>query len=520
MRSLRRGTVAIILVLAGGVLPRPANAQMSCASLAMLAVPATITSAAAAPDGASCRVRGVFAPSDGFEVWLPMSGWNGKFMGVANLAGGGIVDTPFGMPMALARGYATAGTDGGHVGGAFDQIWALGHPELQIELGYRANHVMAGIAKAIVEAFYGVPAAHSYFMGCSSGGSQALMEAQRYPQDYDGIVVGAPGNPSTHMMAAYNWYSRSLHNDPASLIPPSTLPAIADAVLARCDARDGLADGLLADPRRCHFNPARLRCKGGAADTCLTRAQIAGLRNVYRGVRTSNRKRVFAGWVPGGEVGHGIDVRERGPTGAPTSGGWETWVLGPSPLQHTIQNDFFRYAVFEDPAWDWRTFDVDRDLPITVDKLGTALDAADPDLAPFEARGGKMIMFQGWSDAAVSPLNTIADYERVVAVSSPRRRIRSDLRETRDFFRLFMAPGMHHCAGGPGPNEFDVVGALEQWVEHGIAPDRIVATHRTSGIVDRTRALCPYPSVARYDGRGSIDDAASFSCGRGRGRRR
>ena len=479
----------------------------TCESLATLALPdTTITAGAQVPARGYCRVEGVIAPSIRFEVRLPDT-WNGKFQGVGNGGLAGFISF-YGLDVAVARGYATASTDTGHGGSPFDGSWALGRPDLVEDFGHRAIHVMTVTAKAIVEAYYGTPPARSYFVGCSTGGKQGLTEAQRYPDDYDGIVAGAPANFFTHLSAASNWVSQAVHEDPASVIPATKLPAIAAAVLAQCDARDRVSDGVIADPRRCRFRPKRLRCAGAETDACLTDAQITGLEKLYAGPRTSKGKRIYPGFLPGGELAAGTDV---GPGGEPSIGGWETWIVGTMPgLAHLIQDSFFKFLVFEDPAWDWRTFDFDRDVRIADTKLAAIVNATDPDLRRFRDRGGKLLMFHGWSDPAISARNSIDYWRSVVRVMRGRRR-------TDAFLRLFLAPGMQHCAGGPGPNVFDTVGALEQWVEQDAAPERLVATHRTAGIVDRTRPLCPHPRVARWDGVGDSDDAASFTCGRAGG---
>jgi feruloyl esterase len=501
--SVRAGWVVVLaLGLALGV-AAPGPASEPCADLITLALPdTTITSAVLVPASSAspafCGVQGVVAPAVQFEVRMPATGWNGKFQGVGNGAFAGNIATGS-LAAAVVQGYAAASTDTGHVGSPIDASWALGHPELVVDFGHRGIHVMTVAAKAIVEAFYGTPPTRSYFLGCSTGGKQALTEAQRYPDDYDGIVAGAPANYFTHLVMASNWIAQALHEDPASVIPTTQLPLIADAVLARCDAKDGIVDGVLDDPRRCRFRPGRLRCKGAAAPTCLTAAQVDGLKKVYTGPRLANGTRVFPGHPPGGEVG---------------SNGWGTWIASTGPtLGYLIQDSFFRFMVFEDAGFDWRTVEVDRDMPVVDAKLAAVLNATDPDLTPFQSRGGKLLMYHGWSDAAISPLNSIDYWKSVVATArgngSP---------PVEDFLRLFMVPGMQHCGSGPGPNTFDALAPLERWVEQDIAPDEIIATHATGGTVDRTRPLCPYPLVARWDGVGSTDDATSFSCARRRRR--
>ena len=494
---LRATTAFIAVIVARATYGAP------CESLTTLALPdTTITAAEYVPGGAYCRVRGFVVPAVRFEVALP-DAWNGKFMGMGNGGFAGIFSL---FPSTgIARGYATASTDTGHMGGMADASWAIGRPDLVEDFGHRAVHVMTVAAKAIVEAYYGTSPARSYFVGCSTGGKQGLTEAQRYPDDYDGILAGAPAHHFTRLMAAINWTARAVHEDPASIIPAAKVPTIAASVLARCDARDGVTDGVVDDPRRCRFRPKTLRCTGPETDACLTDAQVVGLQKVYAGPRTSKGKRIYPGYPPGGE----LPVRtDPGPAGEPSFGGWETWIVGTGlAFPHALQDTFFKFLVFEDPAWDWRTLDFDRDVKLADTKLAAVLNATDPDLRRFRDRGGKLLVFHGWSDSAITALGSIDYWKDVVRMMRGRRR-------TDPFFRLFLVPGMQHCAGGPGPCVFDGLGALEQWVEQAVAPDRIVAAHRLGGVVARTRPLCPYPRVARWDGVGSTDDAGSFDCAR------
>jgi len=437
---------------------------------------------------------------------MPTEGWNGKLLGVGNGGMGGYVNG-IGMTLGLQRGFATAGTDGGHVGSPFDASWALGRPDLLVDFGYRATHVMTVVAKAIIAAFYAEPATRAYFLGCSTGGRQGLIEAERYPADYEGIVAGAAANPLTAMPVIGNWVSQAVHDAPESVIPATKLPALAAAVLERCDGRDGVVDGVIDRPDRCRFRPSSIRCPRGATETdaCLTTAQAKGLKKLYAGPRRSRPRRAFPGFLPGGEVTSGGDL---GPAGEPNVGGWGAWIVGAPGFHHLIQNSFFKFAVFEDPDWDWRTFDFRHDAAFTREKLGDVLDAQG-DLDAFRSRGGKIVMYHGWSDPAIPPLVSVAYRRRVVGALGRRA--------TDDFLRLFMVPGMQHCAGGAGPNVFDPLQTLERWVEVDVPPDVIVATHRTDGVVDRSRPLCPYPQVAVWDGTGDSDAAASFSCRRRRG---
>ena len=395
------------------------------------------------------------------------------------------------MATALRRGYAAASTDTGHTGD--DMRFGQGHPEKLIDYGHRAIHVMTEAAKLIVRNAAGRFAERSYFVGCSAGGQQALSEAQRYPDDYDGIVAGDPANNRIRQTFGFlaSWIATH-DTDGASIIPPAKLALLTRSAVAACDAVDGLKDGLIDDPRRCTFDPATVACTSSADDaSCLTAPQVAAAKRMYEGTKHPRTgELIFTGWPRGSEG-----------FGAVASQGWRQYILDPvAPMR----SDFFRYWLFHDPNWDFRTVDLERDLAYAEQKL-PFLAAVEKDLTAFKKRGGKLLSYTGWLDPVVPLQDTVAYYEGVTkAMGGPAA--------TRDFYRLFMAPGMGHCAGGPGPNQFDALGALEQWVEKGVAPDSMVATHSTSGKVDRTRPLCPYPQVARYKGTGSIDEAASFSC--------
>jgi len=376
-----------------------------------------------------------------------------------------------------------------------------------IDFGYRAIHDMTTTARAVIRAYYGGPPAHSYFSSCSNGGRQALMEAQRYPDDYDGIIAGAPANYWTHLLANAVWDLLALQGD--AYIPARKLPAIEAAVLAACDALDGAKDGIIADPLRCRFEPSVLQCKGAETDSCLTAPQVDALKKLYAGGHLSNGTPLFPGYSPGGEA---------------DPGGWAVWITGPAPersLMYAFGTQFFRNMMFNDPAWDYRTFNVDRDSKATDEKLGAMLNATDPDLRRFQSRGGKLILYHGWSDAAIAPRNTIDYYQRVEAKMGQRRAAR--------FVRLYLVPGMEHCFGGPGPSSFgqlgvaggdadhDVEAALERWAEKGIAPETIIGAKRKSDFDPaspslRTMPICVWPKVPRYLGKGSTNDAANFSC--------
>jgi feruloyl esterase len=498
----------------------------TCDSLATLTLPGTtIATAQVVPAGsftppsgqaiknlpAFCRVAGVLKPSTDsniqFEVWLPSAGWNGKFQGMGNGGFAGSINFS-GLGIAVSHGYATASTDTGHQAGVTDGAWALGHRERVIDFGYRAIHETTEKAKAIIQAFYGEQPKHSYFSSCSNGGRQALMEAQRYPADYDGIIAGAPANNFTHLLTGGLWDMQATTSEPASYIPAGKIPAIEAAALAACDALDGVKDGVIDDPSRCQFDPAVLLCSGPESNTCLTQPQITALKKIYSGPRNSKGEQLFPGYSPGGETGFN---------------GWQGWISGNAPgksIQSAFGNNFFQNMVYDDAAWDYHRFDIDHSPKVADDKVAAILNATDPDLKRFQKHGGKLIVYHGWSDAAIPPLNAVNYYQTVVS--------KMGAKEAASFVRLYMVPGMQHCSGGPGPNVFgqstvaegdpqhDMSAALERWVEQGTAPAEIVATKfkgdtPASGVL-RTRPLCAYPLVARWKGNGSSDDAASFAC--------
>ena len=462
---------------------------------------------------AFCRVQGVIAPTSDshieFEVWMPVSGWNGKYQGVGNGGFAGEI-TSSQLAAALSAGYATASTDTGHKGGGTDAQWALGHPEKIIDYGYRAIHETADRAKALVRAFYGEPAKYAYFTGCSNGGRQALMEAQRFPDDYDGIIAGAPAANFTHTAALFG-FNLLATGDKSTFVPAAKFAAIDAAVVATCDAKDGVKDGVVTEPTTCAFDPAVLLCRDAESDSCLTSPQIATLKKLYSGVITANGQQIFPGFVPGGESG---------------PGGWGLWLSAAAPdssLEYAFATQFFKNMVHKDPAWDYRTFSIERELKAADEAVGAALNAIDPNLGAFQKRGGKLILFHGWSDAALPPTATI-DYHRGVVAKLGQP-------PTDSFVRTYMMPGVQHCSGGPGADTFGVLpglppaepdparsmsAAMVRWVEQGTAPSAIIATKykgRTPADgVAFTRPLCPYPQVARYKGTGSADDAANFSC--------
>lgn len=497
------------LVAAALVFASPAEAA-SCDSLKTLSLPdTTITIAEVVPAGAFtlppgtpagppgmppprfdnllpfCRVAATLTPTSDsdikIEVWMPVSGWNEKFQAVGGGGWAGAISYGA-LGQAVARDYASASTDTGHTGA--NGKFALSHPEKLIDYAYRSEHEMTLKAKAIIRAFYGSAPRLSYWNGCSTGGKQGLTEVQRYPNDYDGIIVGAPANYMTHLQISSIWVAQAVHKSPESALPPAKLPAIHKAVLDACDALDGVTDALIADPRRCHFDPSVLLCKGADDNSCLTAAQVKAVKQIYSPVvNPRTHKEIFPPQEPGAESAWSI------PTGPPPA----------------VGIDYFRYVVFKNPDWDYLTLNFDSDVAL-ADKVDNGLNnAINPDIRPFFSHGGKLLMYHGWADQLIAPGNSVNYYESVL-------RVAGGAAKTSDEIRLFMVPGMNHCRGGEGPNDFDAVGALEQWVEQKKAPDEIIASHRTKGTVDRTRPLCPYPQVARYKGSGSIDEASNFAC--------
>ncbi len=455
MKMVTGGWCALLLALTthGHAL----KAASSCESLSSLALPNTsITLAQVVPAGAFtlpgtgpaapqfsqlptfCRVAATLTPSSDsdikIEVWMPAADWNGKFQAVGN--GGWAGTISYGaLASALQEGYATASTDTGHAGA--NASFAIGHPEKVIDFAYRAVHEMAVKSKAIIATFYDRAPGFSYWTGCSTGGRQALMEAQRYPEDFDGIIAGAPANNQTQLCAWRIAVEARILQSPASIVPRAKLALLNRAVLAASTRKTG--------------------------------------------------ELIYPGLVPGGETGWAM-------------------LTGAKPEPGSIDVGMFRFVAHEDPAWDWRTFDLDRDTSL-IDKKAGFIDAVNPDLSAFRARGRKLLIFHGWNDGgsggAISPQNTVNYYSSVLAKMGSQQQ---------DWLRLFMVPGMEHCGGGPGPDQVNWMAALERWRESGIAPDRLIASRVRDNRVNMTRPLCPYPQVAHYTGVGSTNDAANFAC--------
>lgn len=498
MKLLAGGSCAVVLGLL--IHSQTLNAA-SCESLRSLTLPnTTITVVQTVSAGAFtqptdaaaiqafrelpafCRVAATLTPSlDSdvkIEVWLPASGWNGKFQAVGNGGWAGSIRYAS-LAAALQEGYAAAATDTGHTGN--NSLFAIGHPEKLVDYAYRAVHETAVQAKSIISAYYSRGARLSYWSGCSLGGRQGLMAAQKYPGDFDAIVAGAPVNAKTHNDIWNLAVSVPVLKDPASVVPAAKLAMVNRAVVQACDARDGVTDGILNDPRDCTFDVAALQCTAGDAESCLTAAQVVAIKRGYEPARTAQGVEVFPGKERGGEMG------------------WGRFLSGsvPNTTTPTFQ------LLYSNPDWDGRTFDLERDLKNADEKLGLVLNATNPDLRAFKARGGKLLIYHGWNDNQISPRNSIDYYTSVLTTMGPKQD---------SWIRLFMVPGMDHCAGGPGPNQVNYVRALERWRESGMAPDRLIASRMIKNQVNMTRPLCPYPQVAQYTGVGSTNDAANFVC--------
>lgn len=500
-----------LITLAAQLPNATGTAQTSCARLASLSLPNTMmTSAAMIPAGQwervpgariervpeFCRVEAMLKPSPDsgirMEVWLPTSGWNGRFQ-AAGTDGGinyasatdavqtpGSVEPASGMLRALRRGFATGSNDNG---------------QTVADEAYLAVHEMTLKAKLLIRAFYGTPPAYSYFNGCSHGGGQGAMEAHRFPGDYDGIIIGCPGSDMSYGFAIKSlWLQGEVIKDPAGAVPRSLQPIIQEAVLRACDAIDGLTDGLIDDPRRCQFDPGVLLCRNPEAKDCLTSPQVDTVRRLLTPIANP---RTGALIYPPKEPGSNLTMSL--PPAARVAAG-----LSPANIGHVRR-------FLNNPDWDWRTLDLDRDVVI-ADRWIAAnrTNSLDPDIRAFANRGGKLLIWQGWTDTTNHPQSSINYYTGIRNLLGERA--------ASNAVRLFMAPGMGHCGYGYGPNTFDGIGVLMNWVEKGVAPDRIDASYvggenyGKEVSPSRTRPLCPYPQVARYTGTGSVDDAANFTC--------
>jgi feruloyl esterase len=499
--------LGVVLIVLAWLQVVSAHAATPCEKLVSLAIPnAKIDSAQLVAAGAFvppaglgarggnpyanlpafCRVTATLTPSKDSdiktEIWLPASGWNGKYQAVGNGGWAGTISYTA-LAAAVAAGYAGASTDTGHVGNNAD--FALGHPEKLIDLAYRSIHEMTVQSKTIINEHYGTPAKYSYYNGCSQGGRQGLAAAQKYPEDFNGIIAGAASWNQMRAHGAREALNLVVNKDQDSVIPRSKYQMIHEAVLNACDALDGVKDGVLENPMQCNFDYAKLLCKAGDAADCLTKGQVESAKAMTSPLKDPKTGKVlFDGHLmPGSELG------------------WAT-LGGPEPLG--LSTSGMKNVVFKDAKWDYHTMNLSTDVDRAARSDNGEMYSGEPNLKPFFDHGGKLLMYHGWSDPQVNPLLSVTYYKNVVDTVGKEKASNS--------IELFMMPGVNHCSGGPGTDTFEKVKVLEQWVEQGKKPSQIVASHLTAGKVDKTRPLCPFPQVAEYKGAGDTNDAASFVC--------
>ncbi|MBN2242324.1 MAG: tannase/feruloyl esterase family alpha/beta hydrolase [Acidobacteria bacterium] len=492
---IRASAVAVTLIMA-------ALQGMPCEHLSSLSIPgAAITGAELVAEGpfrqpgagpaksgpqsneplpAHCRVTMILRPTGDsnihVELWMPKENWNGKFLAAGNGGWAGAVQGYADMQDGLRRGYAAAATDTGHSAADGPMgMFALGHPEKIVDFAYRAVHDMSVKSKRVITAYYGRPPEYSYFKGCSTGGRQAVMAAQRYPGDFDGIIAGALANRHIHMHTAQVAAAIRLSRNPGQAVSEAEAAMVSEAVMKKCDV---LKEGFLNNPRACSFDFSTLLCREAKTDACLTEAQLETVETFYGGVKNGKGELIFAGQSLGNALPAQPSTNRE-----PNAFIWDT----------------VRILGLEDKDYDWRDFDLDRDMPV-IDAAAGFVDAVDPDLGAFKAHGGKLLLYHGWGDFGIPPENTIQYYESVLEEMG---------RGQDDWMRLFMVPGMGHCSGGAGPYSFDALGALEKWREQGMAPDAIMGRNPQSGLA---RPLCPFPQYAEYDGSGSLADSSNWSC--------
>jgi len=463
-----------------------------------------------------CRVAATLKPAPAsdvkVEVWMPTA-WNGKLEGIGNAGLGGAIAynnaeadaiDHASLVDAVKMGYAGVSTDTGHVNS--DRTW-LANEDKERDYGYRAIHAMTVTAKAVTQQFYGSTAKHTYFNGCSTGGGQALGEAQQYPEDYDGILAGSPQNYLTHTRALDLWKYQLINKDPQAKLSKELLSLVTRAVMYRCGQDYGAdKDGFLSnDPRECWFGPEELLCNDGDDPaTCLNPAQAKAIMKMYEGY-----------WIPGThlQVMPGFPPGSEGPTGPGNVG----WGRGPylkgTSIASTAGSQFYLFAVLQKPDADLAKIDIGEAVQMADQKFGY-INHTNPDLSGFIQRGGKLLIYHGWNDPDVPVYNSINYYSTFVDMLQRTGKMNhaDALAQAQKSVRLFTAPGMGHCGGGPGPNSFDTVKTLDQWVDQGVAPEKIVATHAGDGETTFSRPLCPYPQYAQYSGKGDRKDAASWTC--------
>lgn len=479
-------------------------ATTACRDLALLRLPGTLITTAVEVSGAFdtgsgrplelppvCRVAGTIHPAIRFEVWLPLGEvYNGRFQAVGGGGLAGNISYPA-MATAVRAGFATASTDTGHR--STDSLW-LADPQRREDYGYRAIHEMTVQAKAVIETYYGSNPAYSYFNGCSTGGRQGLMEAQRFPNDYDGILSGAPVNTFTTLHMAQLWTAHATLIEEGAALTAEDFALVNSRVMAQCDARDGVEDGILTDPSTCDFNPRELVCSGRSTRSCLAEPKVAALEKIYQGpVNPRTGVQIYPGLEPGGEHAQ------------PGNPGWAMIMNGTQPF--FIDIPVLGGMGFENARWDWRSFDFDQDITLLDGKLAHVLNAVNPDLRDFRAQDGKLILYHGWNDPGVMPQRTIDFYNEIVAFADRATGV-DGAAFTDEYVRLYMMPGVGHCSGGVGPDQADFFSALVDWVEKDTPPASIVASKADGSM---SRPLCPHPQVAVYN-RGDTNTAASFRC--------
>jgi feruloyl esterase len=467
LQSMATPLVAITTEAVAAVVPRPGAGR---GGPAVVATPAF------------CKVKLVLKPTAdskiNAELWLPNENWNGRFMAVGNGGFGGSIQGIGEMQTAVRLGYATAGGDTGHdeategPGGMF----ALGHPEKIVDFAHRAVHEMTATSKKIIDRYYGTAPQFSYFKGCSTGGRQAVMAAQRYPDDFDGIIAGALANRHIQMHTSGVARSIEMTRHPEANISPAKAQMVSKAVMEACDT---MKEGFLNNPRSCSFDFSKLACKGADGDSCLTPPQLKTVEAYYGGTKNSKGELIFSGQA----LGNPLPALRGIQPGAQPGGGFDT----------------VRIWGFQNANYDWNTFDLDRDMPIINSKVGF-VDAVDPDLSKFKAHGGKLLLYAGWGDTTITPENTVLYYESVLGKMKGNQG---------DFVRLFMVPGMAHCRGGDGPNTFDTIGTMESWREKNVTPTQMMGFNPASSL---SRPICSYPQAPKYKGSGNIKDASNWSC--------
>jgi len=551
----RTSTIAWAGVLASAIAAAPALAAGPCEDLAKVhGANVTITaaeiveSASAVSDSLAhaqvqtpfCRVGGFISPTGdshiGFEVWLPSAGtWNRKLAAVGNGGLSGALNYRA-MPPVFNRGYATMTTDLGHVstppGSVEDATWALGHPDKVVDYAYRAEHLSTQVARQVVAAYYGIAPAHSYYSGCSAGGIQGMTELLRYPEDFDGYIIGdaTPDHLGQEMAAFWNTLAASL-GDPAEALKAPQISVVHEAILQQCAGKDGglASDRFLSNPQVCRFEPRKLQCaEGQDGATCLTNAQVGILERIYGGpVNPGTGEHILSGLTPGTELG------------------WDRYFVGKSnPVgPERPWAGFLASMVYSDPDYlrqqKYLSFDFDHDYQrlrhqvVGGESLDSSWNTRNRDLESFRRSGGKVIHYHGWDDPNIPALEAVRFYQDIVAGQAARRRLTPQQAKdaTREFYRLFMVPGMGHCSGGEGPSsfgqngqrplkadpEYDTLSALERWVERGVAPEMFVGSRVDvdSGAIDMTRPICAYPASPAWKGNGSTNDAGNFTCNAG-----